>query len=420
MASFLFGGLFWIFCRYKYYISRKYFFSLLLALIVLQLYFQSRTAILASLTTTAYVLYPYIVSKLKKKIYTRWTFVLLFLSVVFLTVLVKTDSSIGRWFIWKQAFKLWKENWLAGVGIGKFNPEINHLQAAYFSNTSLYTKEAMLANDCYFAFNELLHFSIEFGFVGLLCSVFITYFVLKACFANINSHKGWAGAILIPVFVGCLFSYPLHNIFISIGSIFLIGYLVSDYSIFKIRWFRRFIIFFTVLLCTGLSISIYNHFMDKKNFSCIKQFVKDGHRTKAFQLAYEVSDKFKKDPQFTIFYLDLLYDTRRLDLAVNWFNKFHKYHCNQIAHSLIAKCHDELEDYGNAEMHYLMSLYLTPHLLQSRLDLMNFYRRYNNTERAKYWATEALNYPAKVHNNRVELIREKAKIYLLSLEKEEF
>lgn len=67
-----------------------------------------------------------------------------------------------------------------------------------------------------------------------------------------------------------------------------------------------------------------------------------------------------------------------------------------------------------------MSLYLTPHLLQSRLDLMNFYRRYNNTERAKYWATEALNYPAKVHNNQVELIREKAKIYLLSLEKEEF
>lgn len=210
-ASILFCLFLWIIIKSEILIVKILGFLFLAASITIIFVLQSRTAFLASIAGIFYIVFPYSREKFgqwKTLITMLCIFIILTIS---LTLLIKTDSSLGRWFIWEKSFQLWKENWLSGVGFGRFNPEFNHLQADYFSRTSLYTKEAMLANDGIFAFNEWLHFAIEFGVAGFLLSVATTYFILRTCFNSINSSKSWAGAMLMPVIIGCLFSYPLHN-----------------------------------------------------------------------------------------------------------------------------------------------------------------------------------------------------------------
>lgn len=374
---------------------------------------QSRTAFLSLMAGLFYVLFPWVSKKFGK----RKTLVLMLslfaISTISLTLFVKVSSSSGRWFIWEQSFQLWKHNWLAGVGLGRFNPEFNHLQAGYFSGTSLYSKEAMLANDGYFAFNEWFHFAIELGIAGLVLSLVSTYIILKACFRNINSSKSWAGTMLMPVFVGCLFSYPLHNFYILSITCLLVGYLSKGYALSLTHISPKFKLVLLLAMLTTLFFYSYQYIKNQEQFSEGKQLAREGYKTEAINISAQISSEMKKDYGFTIFYLNLLYDTRRLERAIDWFHKFHRWHCNQRIHSVVAKCYDEKGDFNKAEEHYLISLYLTPHLLQSRIDLMEFYSRYDKVGKARYWAGEALHYPAKVQNNKVEMIKKRAQNYLL-------
>lgn len=165
----------------------------------------------------------------------------------------------------------------------------------------------------------------------------------------------------------------------------------------------------------ALSFYGYRYFESKKNFSEARELASAGYKTDAFNISIGISSGLKKDPGFTLFYTSLLFDTKRLESAIEWFHKFHRWHCNQRIHCAIAKCYDELRDFDKAEEHYLLSLYLTPHLLQSRIDLMEFYSRYHRINEACYWANEAMQYPAKVQNDRVGSIRKKAENFLLSM-----
>ncbi len=332
--------------------------------------------------------------------------------LVLFTSLIKTNSSVSRWFILKNSVALFKQNWLTGVGIGRFNPNYNHLQAEYFSNNSLINEEAMLANDGYFAFNEWLHIGIELGIAGLLVSLLTSYVVLKACFKNADTQKGWAGAMLIPVFVGCMFSYPLHNLVIVGLTAFLTGYITKDIVNLPVAipgWLKTGFISISFLLFIIFSCQFFNN---QRILSKAKQSRKEGYKTEAIALCERAAPGLIKDYSFTIFYLELLYETNRLTGAIRWFNEFHPYHCNQTAHSKIARCYDELGNFKLAEEHYLESLYITPHLLQSRIDLMNFYHRFGYTGKAKTWAKKTIECPIKIETERAYYLGKKAREYL--------
>ena len=47
-----------------------------------------------------------------------------------------------------------KDNWLWGIGHGQFKAKYNEYQAAYFSSHSIDSKEAVLADNSIYAFND--------------------------------------------------------------------------------------------------------------------------------------------------------------------------------------------------------------------------------------------------------------------------
>ncbi len=157
-------------------------FTLSIIIIILQ----SRTAELALMSGVLYVSYPYLRNWYSKnKIIFVSTFLLISATLLF-GFFIKVESSAGRLFTWKNSFVLLKNNWLKGVGLGKFNPNYNHLQAEYFSKNSITDAVALRADDGYYAFNEWLHIWIETGIAGFLFFLIITILVVRICLLNIR------------------------------------------------------------------------------------------------------------------------------------------------------------------------------------------------------------------------------------------
>ena len=397
----------WLFFNGNIY--NKTYLAVFIVLATSIVLLQNRTAVLALLAAFFYAVYPAINRGRHKK-----TFIIIltvFLAAIsLLTFFLKTDSSQGRWFIWKLSFKLWKENWLSGIGWGKFNVAFNHAQAGYFASHSLYTKEAILASDGYFVFNEWFRFAIELGLAGLIGFLAISILLLNRAFKVAASKCGWAGAGIIVVFSGSLFSYPLSNFFILMTFVFFIMFIYMQDSLGRRMVYP--LCFATMLLISFMAIK---QLQQKATISRISELISSGYKTVAFNISVDVADNLKSHPGFTLLYLNLLYETNRLSEAIEWFNKFHEYHCSYRGHQIVAKSYEEKGETARAEHHYLTSLYIKPQLLQSRINLMDFYRRINAMDKASYWAKEVINYPAKVESKKVELLRIQARKFLESL-----
>ena len=372
----------------------------------------SRAAFLSVIASALFIIYPYR-NRVGKGLSLHKSFAFLLLCTLLLASVIKQNSTAGRLFIWQRSFELWKQNWLTGVGFGKFNTEYNHMQAKYFSTHSITSKNAMLANDGYFAFNEWLHITIEFGIIGFIISLLITWFVAKGCYRNVATKKSWAAAMLIPIFVGSLFSYPLHNVYILAASIFLSLFITLGTYRFPTlydKWIKGFAV---VVLISIVAFYSYRNFKAQQLFGTIKELAREGYRNDAVALCRNASKALQKDYSFQLFYLNLLYQTNRLDEAEKLFDTFHSYHCNQKAHAIMAKCYEEMGDSTKAEEHYLTSLYIVPQLLQSRIELMGFYDRSNNITKAKFWAQQTINCPIKVTNSLAFYLKKQASDYLI-------
>ena len=376
---------------------------------------ESRTAIIAFMAGILFVYYPKFRQWFTKSrlLFISGSFLLLL--ILSLALLVKLDSSAGRWFIWKTSLQLFRQNWWCGTGIGLFNPSYNHLQADFFSTHTLYGSEAMLADDGYYAFNEWLHIGIEQGIVGLIFFLLLSFIALKACIRHINDEFSLAGAVLIPVFIACLFSYPLHNWLILFLSVFSLGVLATRSPvILPVRLPILIKISIPIILFFITCIIGYFHIRSSAKVKEATELEKEGYRTEAYHLAAKQAATHKSNPSFTIFYLNLLYETGRLEEAIQWFHQFHTYHCNQKAHAIVGKCYAEIGNLNIAEKHLLTSLYITPHRLQSRMDLLNFYNQKTDTAKAKYWANELINYPIKIPTDKALLLKNEAEKYLMS------
>lgn len=102
----------------------------------------------------------------------------------------------------------------------------------------------------------------------------------------------------------------------------------------------------------------------------------------------------------------------RCEEAISVLEIRHQQDCNQRFHSLLGKWYEETGDSISALRNLEMSHFITPHLLQSRMDLALFFQRHQNKPMAKYWANEILNYPIKVQQPRTNGLKEQAgKIY---------
>ena len=331
---------------------------------------------------------------------------------------VKYDSSLGRLHIWSLSFQLWlKQSFLIGLGAGQYNSAYNHLQAQYFSSRSLYTKEAMLANDGYFASNEYLQFGIDYGWWYSLLLLFLfgvyAYFLWAAWQQKLNGAQLSYTCLMLPFFIASWVAHPWHHYAaIAITVLFVLLLLAEELSkyplansLFK-KWSYGII---TVIIYLYAVVSFRSAERKEEILTMAKTEWQWGNKQYAIQCLDSICSKHPdwQPHNETLAYYHWV--TGHTQKGIEILQRHHQYHCNQRFHQMLGDFYSELKQPALALHHYHTSLFINPHLIEPRIKLAETYNSLNNKDSAKYWAKEVLCFPRKVMNPKVKLYEKRAR-----------
>ncbi|GAA3557927.1 hypothetical protein GCM10022395_06510 [Snuella lapsa] len=120
-----------------------------------------------------------------------------------------------------------KDNPVFGLGFDRFKSDYMDYQANYFVQNGE-TKEAEVADNTYYAFNEYLQFIAEEGVLGLLLLIILVFFLMQISVSP--EHR-----FMFLIILGCLiskglfafFSYPMQILPIKLILVVLLGLLVT-------------------------------------------------------------------------------------------------------------------------------------------------------------------------------------------------
>ena len=195
---------------------------------------RSRAAWLSVLVATLFLAgYRYRVLEKIKALTPVKRFVLAILVPLFIGISVysiyhfKKGSVDGRVLIWRVTSNIIGENPLFGVGHDRFKTHYMNAQADYFEKRGE-TEEAMLADNTYYAFNEVLQFISENGMMGLLLA-FVTLFCVVRLIPSydVGFLQAMSIGALMGVFIFGLFSYPAQILPIKMIGVFALAMLVN-------------------------------------------------------------------------------------------------------------------------------------------------------------------------------------------------
>lgn len=370
---------------------------------------KSRAALLSIvLSFTAIIIYPKVKHLKKLKIVVSTFFIGL---IVFTVAFVKSDSSLGRIFVWKKCIDIIPENLFFGAGFGRFTFEYNKYQSLFFSKLIHPNKEAFLADYSESAFNEFLQFGVEMGLTGLAFLL-----ILLGCFfyfkKQTNNAEYFFNAILcsfIPLFlgwsvlryfpIGCFFFIGIALLSKQIGNKLIFSFKVKSKKIKNIL--LLFVIFLAILFLHNranyllISWSVQN---DKKlNYS-------DNLRKAFPKLQYSDSHVYKC--------CDFLIRNNEYKQAAFVAEKSSKWLNSPALYHYLYKIHLEQKEYSKVvkDLDYLINI--SPSKIYPKYALAKLYYSTGNKIKGDSLAEKILTTKPKVMNADVILMREELKTYL--------
>lgn len=118
----------------------------------------------------------------------------------------KTESAMGRVYIWKASLPIIKEHFLFGTGQGGFQVYYMKRQAAYLQKNTM-SRFARIAGETDNPFNEFIKITVEYGIMGLILFMTLLYYAFHK-----KTHKSLCviplKGVLIGILVFAFFSYP--------------------------------------------------------------------------------------------------------------------------------------------------------------------------------------------------------------------
>ncbi len=157
---------------------------------------------------------------LKKAVF-RWSLLMLTTSIIafagYKVYHLKSDSADGRLFIWQTTISMIADAPVFGHGYKTFQRYQKDYQADYFLRHPSDQKNAMLADNSPYAFNEPLQMVAELGLMGFLLGIALcaASFRRNACL-NLSDeahYRIFVGRVgLAGILIGALFFYSLHSL----------------------------------------------------------------------------------------------------------------------------------------------------------------------------------------------------------------
>jgi tetratricopeptide (TPR) repeat protein len=337
----------------------------------------------------------------------------------------RAASSNGRLLIYKITFsQLTANDYIMGLGIGKFKAKYNLLQAQYYTTHNINSNESQLADNVSYLFNDWLQALLEIGLVGSFLLVIIIFLFSKIFIRkkiNLKQHKILlvTNAILITIIVAALFNYPLQSIFIFVPFILLVTLhfyysyaLHQQYNFKKLRLLKNTILIITTTVALFYALIIYNYKLKTKEAITLSQ---SGYKMEALAIFTNLEKYPFKDYEASFQQAYLLYQINKPTQALQKLTESEQLNISDATYKLKADIHDELGNYTEAEKNYLLVVYMIPNRMQSKFNLMQFYIRTNQKTKAMYWANNILTMKVKVPSPTIYEIRRNTKLILEKL-----
>ncbi len=358
--------------------------------------------------------------------------VLLFSTIVISTIFClsffyKQGSTSGRLLIQKISFRIFKDNWLFVIGQGQFKVQYNLAQAEYFSFNSIDTKEALLADNTFYAFNDYFQFVIEYGLLGIFIVIGFLYFYIKHLRSVTVTDESKplflaSQSSLICIFVGAFFSYCLQsfavNVLLLLALVVINGLSVINKNILylnnlQVKFFKILFIATGCLLCSYFCYAIFYEQKSKTAF----EYNQIGFKTKSLKEYKKINDSYVTIQSAQFYYAEGLYNVNKLEEAKVVLNKLKKIYTANDLYVLSAKVEAELNNLQQAAQDYRKAIYIVPNRMRSRKNLLDFYLQQKDTANAIYWANSILNMPIKVRSNITDTIHAKTTRILSQISK---
>lgn len=346
--------------------------------------------------------------------------VLLIIAILFLLIPIlyfsKQDSSNGRILIYKISFQIFKENWLNGIGYGEFAYHYNNYQANYFLKNNIDSKEALLADNTFYAFNEPLQFLVEHGLLGIIIILYIIIelFRKSTFISDLRKRQILLPALssLLSIIAGSLFSYPLQVFPIAIHFLFLLALASAclwgkeDERVSICRKIKYLTVILTIIALFHLvHLSIYR-IKSAEAFTLALR----GSKIKAEAVYKKLLKSYIKDQNVDYLYSRQLYYSNNAEDAYPILIKLcEKYPRLEVLKTTANVCHD-LKLYQEEEKLLLKAVYMVPNRVLSRYALFEFYKSHSRKPEMKYWGESILNMHIKINSPVVTSTLEKVRI----------
>lgn len=401
---------------------RGFVWFLVLSILLL---FQSRSAVIGFLFGLAFLHWTFI-GQLWKSNRNKLAIVCSGLLLFVLLLYAKKDSSSGRLLIYNIATKIFSDNYLWGVGWGNYKAQHNLYQSAHFAISDIDSANAILADNTFYAFNDLWQLLIEIGTIrfvrALSVAALLIYFLLKNFIVRQGGKHIFQGAVagLISIFAASLFSYPFQ-IFATTALAVLCVVLIllsiqpktasPAFTNPVLRALQAASVLGVVFIFFQAVQDYHIHQHSKEAF----ELSQSGFKKEAAFVYAQLEKDYPGEFNFLYPYAQLLYYQNRLMEAQIVVAKAKRLFTDNDLYKLSGTIEYELGNYKQAEKDFKTALYMVPNRMRSRFELFNFYLNRKDTTQAKQWGNSILTMPVKIPSETTQNIQKQVQAMMVSL-----
>lgn len=372
-----------------------------IVLILIAVLIESRTLFLITL-----MVYFYLNDK-KIKIKVIYKIAFFFLLIALLTN-INSDSVFGRLFIWRNILANFFEIPFFGFGPDTFKIKYANWQISYFESHKEYSLFHKLADSPSFAFNEVLHFYIEYG----VFSIFIFLLLLIYNTRNALFEKNYllricslSNLIIITI---SMFSYTLHSIWVLLILIFnhfvilLNKYGLSYHIVFRIS------IVLTIFFC----ITFYYQKREVNNMWKYLKTLPINASNEKEKIYIDLFKDLSQDQYFLHDYCKFLLDEKKHAINLSIIHSSKKYFNQFERNLLLGNVHMQLLNYDSAYLYFMKAHLIIPSRFIPVYNLMTVSFQLGDTILAKMYALQIVNMPVKIDNPISFQIKKEAAILI--------
>lgn len=327
---------------------------------------------------------------------------------------LKQDSADGRLFIWKVCAQAIQEKPLLGYGFDSFKSTYSQAQAQYFSETPNDTRNAYLADDILFAYNDYIQIAMEYGIVGLIVFIVLVILVLRKW--NTNPIVSVSSIAMVAILLSMTTSYPLRNGSIVVVLMVLIGTIASQDNTAILEFhlpvsIRKSIVIISLGMAVLSSVYAYQLF---RSGVIWENTVNEHFDDVAYcQASYQKLHKtLKYDKGFLYHYGRMRF---KWNQPAECIRHYEKYYLNCLDSKMLVTlgtCYEQLNNFEKAEHSYQQAIFTKPQLFVPRYMLFKLYAENNMDTKALQIARELNELTIKVYSQTVREIKTEINEYL--------